>query len=230
MNVLSSTFWGEGPSDERFLPKIIQRVLEAVLHECARGEWEVLEPEVLHSDERAFGDQIMDIAKQSAGFTLAFVHTDADARNEADRAIPYKIEPALQLIQDLPDQEVCKNIVAVVPVTKIENWKLADLNALREIVGVDLDWAKLGLNMSVQHREQQAQSKQLLSNVIREANIVRGNRRKQYALSDIDEPLAKRLALREIARYDSFQKFLARLKSALIHQNIIRNDCEANLS
>ena len=59
MNVISSTFWGEGPSDERFLPKIIQRTLEAVLLECARGEWEVMEPCILKSHAQDFPGKVV---------------------------------------------------------------------------------------------------------------------------------------------------------------------------
>lgn len=229
MNVLSSTFWGEGPSDERFLPKIIQRVLEALLLECARGEWEVMEPAILRSSQQGFRSQMLDVAKQSSGFTIVFVHTDADARDEDHRAMPNKVQPALQAVDQLSEQEACKNIVAVIPVTKIENWKLADLNALQEVFGVEMDWQKLGLNISIMHREQQARSKELLESIIKEANDLRGKRRNLFSMNDLDEPLAKSLSLKEIARYDSFQRFLNRLKTALIEKNIIRTDCEADL-
>jgi hypothetical protein len=92
MNVLTSAFWGEGPSDERFLPKLLQRVIEALLFECARGGWEVLEPMVLQSQANGFKDQVEDVARKAAGLTLLFVHTDADARDEEEIAKSVKIQ------------------------------------------------------------------------------------------------------------------------------------------
>jgi hypothetical protein len=229
MNVISSTFWGEGPSDDRFLPKLIQRTLEAILYDCARGEWEVLEPYILKSRETSFVRQVADIATQSAGFTLAFVHTDSDAPDERDRAIPYKISPALEQVTYLEPNDACKNIIAVIPVTKIENWKLADLEALQELLGVQMNWTDLGLNIGIQQLEQRADSKELLSAAFRAATALRGRRRNQFTLEDLDESLAKRISLQNIARYDSFQRFLGRLTASLIEQNIIREDCETDL-
>jgi len=230
MNVISSTFWGEGPSDERFLPKIIQRTLEAVLLECARGEWEVMEPCILKSHAQDFPGKVVDIAKQSAGFTLVFVHTDADAPNENEKAIPNKIMPALQAVQLLLEVDACKNIIAVIPVTKMENWKLADLDALQAVFGVALDWAQLGLNLGTRQLEQRANSKELLSESMKAAMNLRGRRRNQFTLEDIDDALAKRISLQKIGRFDSFQLFLSRLKETLIELNIIRKDCDVVLS
>lgn len=226
MNVISSTFWGEGPSDERFLPKIIQRTLEAVLMECARGEWEVLEPCILKSRASDFPQQVVDIAKQSQGFTLVFVHTDADAPNETQKAIPNKITPALQAISQLADDEACKNIIAIIPVTKIENWKLADIDALQNVFGVQLDLVQLGLNLGTPQLEQRANSKELLTNVMKAAMDQRGRRRNQFSLEDIDDALSKRISLEKIARFDSFQCFFERLKENLMRQNIIQEDCD----
>jgi hypothetical protein len=101
MNVISSVFWGEGVSDDRFLPKLIQRTLETVLFQGAKGEWEVLEPYVMKSNENTFVDQVRDISHKSVGFTLVFVHTDADAKDENQKALPFKINPALLEIDSL---------------------------------------------------------------------------------------------------------------------------------
>ena len=229
MNVISSTFWGEGPADERFLPKIIQRTLEAVLIACARGEWEVLEPCILKTQKSDFAGQVVDIATQSVGFTLVFVHTDADDIDEDRKAIPNKINPALEQIFQLSDDKVCKNIVPVIPVTKIENWKLVDLDALQEVFGVQMDWAKLELNLGIQQLEKRASSKKMLTAAMEQATILRGRRRNQFTLEDIDEALSKRISLQKLARFDSFQRFSTRLKLTLIQQNIIRQDCVENL-
>ena len=180
---------------------------------CARGEWEVLEPCILKTRAYGFVEQMVDIASQSSGVTLVFVHTDADATDENQRAMPNKITPALQQISNLSDDQACKHIVAVIPVTKIENWQLADLEALQEVIGVQLDLEQLGLNLGIQQLEQRANSKELLLSALQMATTLRGRRRNQFTREDIDEPLAKRISLQKLARFDSFQRFSNRLKN-----------------
>ena len=229
MNVLTSAFWGEGPTDERFLPKLIQRVLEEVLLACAQGEWEVMEPLVFQSRDRSFVDAVADVARQGKDLNLLFIHTDADARDEAAKAWPHKVQPALDRLRELGAAEACQQVVAVIPVTKIENWKLADREALKEIFGVRVDWQELGLNLGATQLEQAARSKELLAGVIRAANQQRRHRRIPFSPADLDEALAKRIALPRLARFQSFQRFLGRLKATLSEQNIITEDCGADL-
>jgi hypothetical protein len=120
----------------------------------------------------------------------------------------------------------CKNIIAIIPVTKIENWKLADLDALQNVFGVQLDLVQLGLNLGTPQLEQRANSKELLTNVMKAAMDQRGRRRNQFSLEDIDDALSKRISLEKIARFDSFQCFFERLKENLMRQNIIQEDCD----
>jgi len=93
-----------------------------------------------------------------------------------------------------------------------------------------LDWAQLGLNLGTRQLEQRANSKELLSESMKAAMNLRGRRRNQFTLEDIDDALAKRISLQKIGRFDSFQLFLSRLKETLIELNIIRKDCDVVLS
>ncbi|MEM9985109.1 MAG: hypothetical protein AAF804_08435 [Bacteroidota bacterium] len=229
MNVITSAFWGEGPSDERFLPKLIQRVIEKILLECARGEWEVIEPVILKSKKAKFVDQVEEVARKAVGLTFLFIHTDADARNEDEKAIPNKISPAFARLESLPKEEVCKDAIAVIPVTKIENWKLADLHTLCHVFGVDFNWSELNLNLKTTQREQAARSKELLEGVVQQANEARKNRRTRLSVHDLDEALSKQISLSSLAQYQSFQRFSARLKSKLMARNIIVENCTVKL-
>ena len=224
MNVLSSTFWGEGRTDERFLPILIQRVLDSFLFACSRGQWEAQNPIVLNSNTMGFVESVVDVAKQSVNFHLLFVHTDADAPSVDHKAMPNKIKPALDAIHELPAETVCRYLVAVVPVTKTENWKLADLGAIEQILGVTLDRQSLGLNKRVNKLEEYADSKGLLQKIIKEANIKR-KRRNAFVAKKLDDALAQTISLSELYRFKSFRHFLDGLKKALIDQNIIEQDC-----
>lgn len=225
MNVIFSAFWGEGSSDERFLPKIIQRALESLLFSCAQGEWEVYEPVVLKTNKLHFPEQVADIAKQALGYTLVFIHTDADAKSAAEKAFPNKINPALRLLEQLSDQQACKNIIPVVPVTEMESWKLADFDALQDLLGVRLDASALGVAKKPKYLEQTANIKELFDRVLKVAGENRGRRRNAIHTTDIDEALAKMVNLDRLKQLDSYQEFLKALKSTLMRLNIIENDC-----
>lgn len=225
MNTLVSAFWGEGISDKRFLPVLIQRTLEEIMLECAEGEWEILEPLPLHPDRRANGfvEQVLDLSRQAAGFHLLFVHTDADASDENEKAIPHKISPAVEALQNAGKPEnYCQELVPVIPVVKIENWKLADSAALRNAIGTVLSEEALGLNIGSKQLEVKSTSKEMLSEVLQRANE---GRRIPVELVDLDAALAKGISLKKIYRFKSYQQFVARLKDALVRQNIVKIDC-----
>lgn len=228
MNTLVSAFWGEGISDQRFLPVLIQRTLEEIMLECAEGEWDILEPLVMHPTRRATGfvNQVLDLSRQSGGFHLLFVHTDADAADENEKAMPHKILPALEALKntDTP-ANYCRELVPVIPVVKIENWKLADSDALRDAIGTVLSDENLGLNIGNKQLEEKSTSKEMLSEVLRLANE---GRRVPVELEDLDAALAKGVSLKKIHRLKSFQKFVERLKDALVRQNIVKSDCSPN--
>ncbi|MBN8685160.1 MAG: DUF4276 family protein [Chitinophagales bacterium] len=225
MNTLVSAFWGEGISDERFLPVMIQRTLEALMLQCAQGEWEILEPLVIHPDRNIVGfvNQVQDLAQQAHGFHLLFIHTDADAPEEAHKAIRFKINPAIQAVQNAPQTiEYCREIIPVIPVVKIENWKLSDSDALREALATELDDTALGLNLGTKQLEQKSDAKELLATILSKINE---NRRIPVLLDDLDGALAKGIHLQKIYRFQSFERFVNRLKTSLIAQNILKADC-----
>ncbi|MCC7504778.1 MAG: DUF4276 family protein [Saprospiraceae bacterium] len=225
MNCLVSAYWGEGISDKRFLPVLIQRALVEIMLECAEGEWDILEPIALHPDRSSTGfvEQVLDLSAQAGGFHLLFVHSDADATDENQKVIPHKISPALAALQKVePRENYCKELVPVIPVVKIENWKLSDGDALRNAIGIDMSDELLGLNMGSKHLEEKGASKEVLAELLLRANE---GRRVPVELDDLDAALAKGISLKKIYRFKSFQKFVNRLKESLIRQNIIKTDC-----
>ena len=201
MNTLVSAFWGEGISDERFLPVLIQRTLEALMLQCAQGEWDVLEPLIIHPNRNieGFVNQVQDLAHQAHGFHLLFIHTDADAPEEALKAIPFKINPAILAVQNAPQTiAYCREIIPVIPVVKVENWKLSDSDALREALATELDDVALGLNLGIRQLEQKGDSKELLATILSKINE---NRRIPVLLEDLDGALAKGIYLQKIYVY-----------------------------
>jgi len=223
MNVLATTFWGEGISDDRFLPIIAQRVVETLLKACARGEWEVYEPQILKTNEHKFVQQVLDISKQSAGYNILFIHTDADATDENKKALPNKIEPAKDAIKQTAKDKYCHYLVPIVPVVKVENWKIVDGDALREALGLSLTDSEMGINMPARVLEQKGSSKEMLQSIMRLAHT-----RSRFApeMDDLDAFLSRNIRLEVLMRLLSFQVFVERLKEQLYAQNIIEINCD----
>lgn len=226
MNVLTTTFWGEGATDDRFFPQLLQKTLEQLLLDCANGDWDIYEPTKLSTDKGSFVEACVDIYQQSEGFRIAFIHTDADAKSEGEKALPNKVEPAKEAISKLHPNESHPCITWVIPVTKQENWKLADLEAIEETLGVTIDWNALKLNISPAQREGLGKSKEALNAILKQANQVQGGRQRfGFDLHDLEEPLVKNISLAKLAKFDSFQAFCFRLRECLLNQNIISPDC-----
>ena len=127
MNMLVMGLYVEGPTDDRFLPVIIQRTAEQILLQHDRAEIVVLEPiimkkhpEIAHRDE-----SILRTARDAYGFHALIVHAYADGSTR-DEAIRNRFEPGNRLIQACTEH-ICKNILPIIPVRMVEAWMLADL-------------------------------------------------------------------------------------------------------
>jgi Domain of unknown function (DUF4276) len=221
---LYSSFWGEGVTDERFYPILIKRVLYELLYQCARGQWDVETPIPLQSEQDTFVASVLDIARQSKGYTMVFVHTDADAPT-LEKVLQDKVTPALKEITKLDGNTACKYVIPILPVTKTENWKLADLDAVSQILGVnDLDRKVPDLNKNPETLEQYADSKDLLKKVLAAVGG-QGRRKSSFDPVVFDNALANKISLQALNRFHSFRYFLEGLKKALIDLNIIEENC-----
>ncbi|MEZ4983922.1 MAG: hypothetical protein R2795_02600 [Saprospiraceae bacterium] len=222
MNTIISSFWGEGISDERFLPTIAQRVLEGKVKQFSQAEWDVYEPIVLRTGQqhKNFIDQVLDIAAKSKGFNCMFIHTDADAININDKALLHKINPALKALQQKAPLEYCPHLVPIIPVVTVENWKLCDTEALINALGVDLTEEEMGLNIHYRVLEERRNSKEMLHEIIR---LAKGKSWMAPNVEDIDAILAKTIDINKLARMRAFQQFAESLDACLIKQNIIQH-------
>lgn len=223
MNTLSFAYWGEGVSDERFLPRLIERVLHELLFQCAESQWEVFFVTIAPSpNEVHFIDQVFDLAEQAEGFGFLFVHTDADAKNENEKVWPNKWEPFFEKAKK--ENADILPVIPVIPVTKIENWKLADFDALIKVIGVEMTKEDASLNMPTQTLEGRANSKEILEGIIKLAKD------RDWAapnLNEIDEGLSEHVLIDKLNFMPSFQIFVKRLKKVLSEKNIIDDNCTA---
>lgn len=216
MTTLVTALYAEGRSDERFLPRIIQRTATNLLSQHSQRVIDVLEPTLLRPDESGSrSDMILSVARKAAGYHILFVHADADAPTR-NRAYAERIEPGMRQIALAHEQEsICSDLVPVIPIQAVEAWLLADGEALRAVIGSDLSLGALGIPQAVTAIEGIADPKQSLSEIVNRAMAGRPRRRRNLNLGELYEPLANQVSLSRLAELTAFQHFTDDLTTAL---------------
>lgn len=146
MRYLQPAFYGEGPNDYAFLPRLLQRLCEQVVLDLGRDRFEVADPLLLDDPEdapRRRSARVADAAIEAREvWNLLWVHSDGAGDPSVARATG--VQPAFDLLdRHLPAGTWAG--VAVIPVREVEAWVLADGDALRAALGVSLDDVSLGL-------------------------------------------------------------------------------------
>lgn len=159
-------FAAEGPTDVRFLESIVQRSFEDVAFECD-GQVEILPVQCMEKESGDFVETVKSYAKQAEkkGIMVLCVHTDADAATDTN-IFNYKINPAFTAVDDVQGENLCKNLVAIVPIQMTEAWMLSDKELLKVEIGTRKSDEDLGINRSP---EGYADPKQAIEIAIRKA-------------------------------------------------------------
>jgi hypothetical protein len=168
MNMLVMGLYVEGPTDDRFLPVIIQRTAEHILFQYDRAEVEVLEPIVIrkHPDISHRDESILQAAHDAFGYNTLIIHADADGPTR-DEAFYYRFEPGNRLVQACTEK-VCKDILPVIPVRMIEAWMLADMDQFRKALGIKIRQQELDLHTKAKHVELYHDPKAVLDSIIQQ--------------------------------------------------------------
>jgi hypothetical protein len=205
-------FYGEGSTDERFLPRIISRTAERLL---APQEIEIAPLLILHvrgSGALTQPERILDVARQAAGFHILFVHADADGA-DWDRAKRERITPGFDLVRKQAGG-ICEHLVAVIPVQEVEAWMLADHETIRRVLNTSHSPDALGLPPHPSRIENIASPKEVLREAVRIAQTERPLRRRKR-LADLQVSLADSLDLDRLATISAYQRFVQELTGTL---------------
>lgn len=220
MTTLVLAFYGEGSSDNRFLPPIIQRTAERLIARHGQRTIDVLEPVIVpKQQESAHATCILKAANYAHGYHALIVHADADGRT-SEVARTQRIQPGFDLVSRNNGQ-VCKHLVPIIPVQMIEAWMLADYRALQETIGTDMSPQDLGLPPKAALVEADANPKRTLQEVISRAIANRTQRRRRFEFGTRQEALARRIDLDTLALVPSYREFVNELRSILTILNFI---------
>jgi len=216
---LTLALYAEGATDKGFLPVLIQRTVQQLLEEKGRSVIDVSEPFVIDIDADEASrqaDRILVAARRAMGYHALLIHVDSDYP-QPDRAMRERVQPGLDLVQQSSEQ-LCRDLVPVIPVQMTESWMLADPDTLRAVIGTDATSAELGLP-HLHEVESLADPKQRLQQAVRTAGLRRRTPRK-IEVGTIYRPLAERLSLQELQRVPSYQRFTGDMLAVLVALNL----------
>ena len=195
----------EGSSDHRFLPNIIQRTFERVAFEDQQ-EIEIFEPICL---SQISGENIREKAKKYAsqaveqGAMVLCFHADADDKTD-ENAFNERINPAFNAIKS-DKGDLCKNLVAIVPIQMTEAWILADKELLKKELCTNKSDSELAID---KEPESFSNPKETIKNAINKAREGMTKRyRNKLKLEDLYSPLGTKIPLSKLESLSSYKKF-----------------------
>ncbi len=220
-NFILAGLYTEGVTDVRFLKAVVKNALDDIAFEC-KGDIETdLEEIKIDKAGLTFNDQVFQSALEGAnlGAQILFVHTDADDKDD-QKTFKFKINPAKELLNESEDQELCKNLVPIVPVFMTESWMLADKELLKNEIGIEGTDTELGLN---KNPEEIKDPKATIESVIRlsKENKTKRKRSKGLDISDLYQIIGQKINLAELEKLPSYLKFKENLKQVLIDLNFL---------
>lgn len=204
MTYLVPAFWGEGPSDARFLEPLLLRLLQDCLRE-AHVLVEVQTPFVLLRPRSR--EAIIDAVQvERASIDLLFLH--ADGKGQPAEALRRHIDPIRNsLANGAAGGPRC---VAVVPVHETEAWALADGDALRHVLGTTRTDEELELPPRAEI-ERLRDPKTVLDAICARARGRQGRPRSSLPFAALGE----RVGLPALRRLVAFQRTETELRAAL---------------
>ena len=215
IRALALAFYGEGATDKRFLPTLIQRTVQAILAEHQRTDIDISNLDVLNDDLHRITKQderILEAARRAVNYHILLVHADADYPNR-DRALAERIQPGFDRVRG-EQAGVCAHLIPVIPVRMTEAWMLADPAGLRTVMGIAKPIHELGLPQNARQVELVLDPKARLDAILQGAHGTQ-KRRHRIRLETLYLPLAQQISLARLAAVPSYQQFVEDLTGAL---------------
>jgi hypothetical protein len=212
-NILTIGYITEGTTDVRFLDNIIERTFSEAAMGC-KGVIEVYTPQHIPSQGKTFKEKVLQAARiaNQQGLMVLCVHTDADDSSD-EKARTARILPSFEAVLETEEENICKNLLAIVPIQMTEAWLLTDEEALLDAMMSTQPLRELGIEYAP---ERYSNPKAKIEEAIRYAHQNRPKRhRQQILISDLYGPIGQQCDLKKLRRLHSFQKFEEEVKGSL---------------
>jgi hypothetical protein len=204
----------EGSTDKRFLLEIINSTFSEIALEC-RGEVSIEDVVPLKINKTSFVDTMKKASKKTLeeGLSILCIHADADKKTIID-VYNNKFTPLYSALESL-DDNYCKIIVPIIPITESESWMLADKELLKQRINAsDKRDDELGIE---KHPESYADPKSVIENAIRIAQQNKTKRRRrELSIADLYAELGQAIKLDKLKAIPSYCEFTKSVKTAFI--------------
>nr|WP_287673196.1 MULTISPECIES: DUF4276 family protein [unclassified Microcystis] len=155
------------------------------------------------------GENIQEKAKQYAiqavekGAMVLCFHADADDKTD-ENAFKERINLAFNAIKS-DERDLCKNLVAIVPIQMTEAWILADKELLKKELCTNKSDSELAID---KEPESFSNPKETIKNAINKAREGMTKRyRNKLKIDDLYSPLATTIELSKLESLSSYKKF-----------------------
>jgi hypothetical protein len=222
MKVLVLGLFVEGPTDYDFLPPVIRRTTEQILAQHEQSgmyEASVLIVQLTKDRKKDRAEGILQAACDAYGYHALIVHSDAD-NPEPSKARFERIEPGFKLVKET-NENVCKDLVAIIPVQAIEAWILADYELLLREVGTDLKANNLGIPETAKYVQKISKPKRRLEEAVQMAYASRSRRRREIDMRFLYQPMGEKINLERLQQVPSYIQFVEDLTETLKSLNLI---------
>lgn len=218
-NILTIGYITEGTTDVRFLDNIIERTFSEAAMEC-KGVIEVYTPQHIPSQGKTFKEKVFQAAMTAnqQGVMVLCVHTDADDSSD-EKARTERILPSFEAVLETEEENICRNLMAIVPIQMTEAWLLADEAVLLDAMMSSEPLRELGIENAP---ESYNDPKTKIKEAIRSAHQNKSKRhRQQVSISDLYGPVGQQCDLEKLRGLSSFQKFEEEVRQALQKLNYL---------
>lgn len=206
MIYLCAGVYAEGPTDERFLCKLVDRLLYQIAHDVCSGQFEIgetraiREPKTSKREDRATRiAAAIDYAWESC--TLFVIHADADG--DSDKALQERVLPGIERARQSHSDLAA---AACIPVWMTEAWMLADANAFERTFERPLS---IALPPDI---ENVSNPKAFFEDTLRSLGVAAGR-----SFAGYEAQLGDHVRFESLQRLSAFEQFACNLRSAVEH-------------
>jgi hypothetical protein len=203
-------FSGEGTTDNRFIPTLVERVIQDYLikkHVTAEFSW------IIIAKKGSSQDNILRACKEVKDHHCVIFHRDA-GNSTWDEAYENHFMAAVKVIEEDQASEYSKNLIPVIPVRETEAWMLVDKQLLKSKIETDLSDKELVLTYKVSTIENVGDPKRVIETAILKHYETLTSKQKRYAvkISDLYDAIASEVSIPDLDNLTSFSK----MKDSLI--------------
>ncbi|WP_278555196.1 DUF4276 family protein [Elizabethkingia bruuniana] len=209
----------EGSTDNRFLISVIERTVHEII--MSYGDSVTIEIAILKKESgKPFIEQVIEANKtyhKENFINLLLIHVDADDSNDL-HVCKTKIDPLLEKISQESD-DLCKDLVPIIPVYMTESWMLADFELFRDEISTEKSKTELGLNKKPEDYNDPKLSIELALRVINDVKPKK--RRHDLKIKDLYQIIGQKVELDKLKILPSYMKFYREILIKLAELNFI---------